>query len=85
MLDIAARRFANNNPQAIFSLLTDDLEPWGLGNPKTLARYREEVIEYGFLKLVREPQYGKNGEKRVCGLYKLGEPDLYGKTYHKKT
>jgi hypothetical protein len=64
--------------------LTDDLEPWGFQNPKTLAKYRGELLEHGFLHQVRSPQYGKNGETRECGLYELGEPDLYSKTYHKK-
>lgn len=84
VLDMAARRIANANPQAIFPLLTDDLEEWGFKNPKTLAKYRKELLEYGLLNQVRIARYGQDGETRECGLYKLGEPDLYGKTYHKK-
>lgn len=85
VLDMAARRIANGNPQTPFPLLTEVLDPWGFGNPKTLAKYRNELLEYGLLNQIRKPQYGKNGATRECGLYKLGEPDLYGKTYHKKT
>ena len=58
---------------------------WGFGNPRTLAKYRKEVLEHGLLNQVRMPQYGQNSETRKCGLYKLGEPTFYGKTYHKKT
>ncbi len=85
VFDMAARRIAKGNLQTIFPLLADDLKPWGFGNPKTLAKYRKEVLELGLLNQVREPRYGQNGETRECGLYKLGEPDLYGKTYHKKS
>jgi len=85
VLDMAARRIAKGNLQTIFPLLVDDLKPWGFGNPKTLAKYRKEVLGLGLLNQVREPRYGQNGETRECGLYKLGEPDLYGKTYHKKS
>lgn len=85
VLDMAARRIANGNPQAVFTLLASDLAPWGFGNPKTLAKYRKEVLEHGFLDQVRIPRYGQNGDTRECGLYKLGEPNFYGKTYYKKT
>lgn len=85
VLDMAARRIANGNPQIEFPLLADDLETWGFGNPKTLAKYREELLEHGLLNQVRMPRYGQNDKKRECGLYKLGEPNFYGKTYYKKT
>ena len=82
VLDMAARRIGNGNPRAVFPLLIDDLEPWGFRNPKTLAKYRKELLEHGVLNQVRIPRYGQNDKKRECGLYRLGEPDLYGKTYH---
>jgi hypothetical protein len=85
VLDMAARRKANGNPQTVFPLLIDDLKPWGFRNPKTLAKYREELLEHGLLNQVRMPRYGQNDKKRECGLYKLGEPNFYGKTYYKKT
>jgi len=84
VLDMAARRIANGNPQAVFTLLASDLAPWGFGNPKTLAKYRNEVLNHKFLEQVSVPRYRQKGETRECGLYRLGEPDLYGKTYHKK-
>lgn len=76
LLDMAARRSANGNPQTVFPLLTDDLGPWGFHNPKTLAKYREELLEHGLLIQTRMPRYGQNGGTRECGLYKLGEPKL---------
>ena len=85
VLDMAARRKANGNPQTVFLLLIDDLKTWGFRNPKTLAKYREELLEHGLLNQVRMPRYGQNDKKRECGLYKLGEPNFYGKTYYKKT
>jgi len=85
LLDIAARRIANGNPQAVFTLLVSDLAPWGFGNPKTLAKYRNEVLNHKFLEQVSAPHYRQKGETRECGLYKLGEPNFYGKTYYKKT
>lgn len=84
VLDMAARRMANGNPQAVFPLLANDLEPGGFNNPRTLAKYRKEVLEHGFLNQVCMARYGQDGETRECGLYRLGETDLYGKTYHKK-
>ena len=85
VLDMAARRMANGNPQAVFPLLANDLESWGFSNPRTLAKYRKEVWEHGFLNQVRMARYGQDDETRECGLYRLGETDFYGKTYHKKT
>ena len=82
VIDMAARRIANGNKEANFPLLTDDLEPWEFHNPKTLAKYRNELLEYGLLSQVRMPRYGQKGEIRECGLYKLGKPKLYGKTYY---
>lgn len=84
-LDMAIRRMTKGNTQSEIGLLPRDLAHWGFGNPKTLAKYRKELLEHGLLIQVHEPRYGQNGETRECGLYKLGEPDLYGKTYHKKT
>jgi len=85
LLYITACRIARDNPQATFPLLKEDMESWGFGNPKTLAKYRKELLEHGFLIQISAPRYGQNGETRECGLYKLGEPHLYGKTYYKKT
>ena len=77
------RRIANSNDQTPFSLLPRDMCQWGYGNTKTLAKYRDELIESGWLALHRAPRYGQQGLTRDCGLYRLATPDVYGKKCHK--
>lgn len=54
-----------------FSLIAKDLAQQGFKDPKTLRKYREELIARGFIYCSREPQFGKSGQLRECGLYKL--------------
>lgn len=85
LLDMAVRRMTNGSTQSVISLLPRDLDQWGFGNRKTLSKYRDELMEQGFLIQHRPPQYGRNGETRECGLYRLNDPDFYGKNYPKTT
>jgi len=71
VLDLAIRRFSKGNIDSNISLLPKDLRQWGFGNPKTLMKYREELIKQGFIQQVRPPRYGENGQTRECGLYRL--------------
>jgi len=77
------RRVANSNDQTPFSLLPRDLGQWGYGNAKTLAKYRDELLESGWLVLHRAPRFGEQGKTRECGLYRIATPDFYGKKCHK--
>lgn len=92
-LDMAIRRITNGSHESVISLLPRDLAQWGFGNPKTLAKYRDELLDKGFLVLHRPPRYGQQGETKDCGLYRLATPafmaeratkmdGFYGKTYH---
>ena len=76
-LDIVARRIAKGNPEVAFSLLKQDMEKWGFGNPKTLRKYREELIKNNMLREHRPPHYGQNSAVRECGLYRIGVPKLW--------
>ena len=82
-LDLVTRRIANGDPEISFSLLKQDMMKWGFGNPKTLAKYRDELIENDLLKLHRPPKYGQNGDNRECGLYQIKMPEFYGRSCHK--
>ena len=85
LLDLAVRRITNGNTQTIISLLPRDLDQWGFGNPKTLSKYRDELIDRGFLIQHRAALYGQNGQTRECGLYRLLDLNFSSKNYHKKT
>jgi hypothetical protein len=82
-LDMSIRRKTNGRGDAVVSLVQGDMTEWGFRNRKTLAKYRDELVASGFLVLHRPPRYGKQGETRECGLYRLATPELYGKTCHK--
>jgi RepB DNA-primase N-terminal domain/Primase C terminal 1 (PriCT-1) len=82
-LDMVARRIANDSNEVPFSLLKQDMAKWGFGNPKTLAKYRDELIANNLLKLHRPPRYGQVGDRRECGLYRIAVPEFYGKSCHK--
>ena len=73
-LDVAIRRMSKGDINSSISLLPKDLSQWGFGHPKTLMKYREELIKHGFLLQVRPPRYGQNGQTRECGLYRLTKP-----------
>lgn len=72
-LDLAIRRMSKGDIDSSISLLPKDLNQWGFGNPKTLMKYREELITHGFLIQVRPPRFGQNGQTRECGLYRLAK------------
>ncbi len=73
-LDMYARRQAKNNMANTVTLLAKDLKSINLGNPNTLRKCRDELLNTGFLILVSPPQYGRNGLTKTCGIYKLGKP-----------
>ena len=66
----AYRRTMGRTEKAI-SLIPRDLDHCGFGNPKTLARYRKELIAAGFLEEISPPRYGQKGGNRQCGLYRM--------------
>lgn len=72
-LDMIIRRMSNGNSQTVISLRPDDLSQWGFGNRKTLAKFRDELLDGGFLVLHRPPLYGQQGKTRECGLYRLAD------------
>ena len=82
-LDLCIRRIANGSAEASISLRPEDMDQWGFGNSKTLAKYRNELLNSGALICHRPPRFGKQGETRECGLYRLAAPDFYGRTCHK--
>lgn len=71
LLFITIVRMIGDLREREFSLISKDLAQRGFKDPKTLRKYREELISRGFIYCCREPQYGKSGQLRVCGLYKL--------------
>jgi hypothetical protein len=83
-LDMSIRRKTNGRVDAVVSLVQGDMTEWGFHNRRTLAKYRDELLASGFLALHRSPRYGKQGETRECGLYRLATPELYGRTCHKR-
>ncbi len=73
-LYMACRRLANNSREAIFSLRPLDVESWGLGDPKTLRKYRDELLDLGLLLLHRQARYAELNSLRECALYRLNDP-----------
>lgn len=72
-LDMLVRRITKGDTKVKISLLRSDLATWGFGNKKTLAKYRDELIENNFLVVDRHAKYGQDGETRECGLFRLAE------------
>ncbi len=73
LLYITILRMLGDLHERDFSLIPKDLAGLGFKDPKTLRKYKEELIAKGFIHCSREPQYGKSGQLRVCGLYKLNK------------
>jgi hypothetical protein len=70
-LDMVARRLSKNNSETEISLTLKDLARFGFRNAKSLAKYREELIDAGYLIVVRLPKFGVGGDIRVCGLFRI--------------
>ena len=70
-LDMVARRLSKNNSETEISLTLTDLTRFGFRNAKSLKKYREELINAGYLIVVRLPKFGVGGDIRVCGLFRI--------------
>ncbi len=78
-LDVWNRRRVKGNESETFSLRPEDVPARGFSNRRTLRKYREELIDAGFLVVERAPLYGRSGESRECGLYRIANPELGAK------
>ena len=71
VLDLFARRVAKNKTESEISLTAKDLACIGLGNPRTLAAAKKELVAAGYIIEIRSPQYKVKGVNKVCGLFRL--------------
>jgi len=70
-LYLAIRRIVDTVFDREISIRIEDFCHMGFKNRGTLRKYRDELIEAGFLLCTRKPVYMSKGDKKICGLFKL--------------